>query len=104
MMEKQPAPSAPARVGTRVCPVCDRTPHAGDIFCRTDGNKLISGKICLGCGRSAEPDDVFCGGCGRKFGPPAVPIPELSEEEIAALETHARKRPSDVEAPQTEVH
>lgn len=86
-----------------VCPICDRMPHAGDIFCRMDGNKLISGKICR-CGKASEPDDQFCGGCGQKFGPPAVPIPELNEDEIAALEAKARTRPSDVEAPVNEVH
>jgi hypothetical protein len=56
------------------------------------------------CGKSAEPDDIFCGGCGQKFGPAAVPVIELSEEEIAALEAKARMRPSDVEVPPIEVH
>ena len=63
----------------------------------------MPGKLCQ-CGKTSEPEDKYCGGCGRIFGPPAVPIPELSEEEIAALEAKARQRPSDVEAPVSEVH
>lgn len=102
MQQSQTRPTVTA-TGTLVCPVCDHTPRIGDQFCRVDGNKLISGKVCR-CGKAGEPDDVFCGGCGQKFGPVAVPIPELSEEEIAALEARARQRPSDVETPPIEVH
>jgi len=74
----------------------------GDLFCRIDGNRLIAGKICA-CGKPGDPDDIFCGLCGQKFGLPAVPVPELSEEEIAAMEAHARQRPSDVEVPPVEI-
>ena len=63
----------------------------------------MPGKQCS-CGKSADPDDVFCGGCGQKFGAPAVQVPELSEDEIAALEAKARLRPSDIEVPPVEVH
>jgi CDGSH-type Zn-finger protein len=55
------------------------------------------------CGKSAEPNDEYCGGCGQKFGLPAVPVKELSEEEVAALEAKARMRPSDVETPAQEI-
>ena len=90
-------------MGTMVCPGCSKVPRVGDQFCRADGTKLISGKMCR-CGKSAEPDDKFCGGCGRLFGPAAVPVPELNEEQAAALEAAARQRPSDVETPPIEVH
>ena len=105
LMCKSPAPQrmTPSGPSTFVCPICDRVPRIGDLFCRTDGTKLISGKMCR-CGKAAEPDDKFCGGCGQLFGPPAVLVPELSEEEIAALEAKARLRPSDVEVPPVEVH
>lgn len=103
MVEKSKRPVSSPVFGNLVCPQCDRVPRAGDQFCRADGTRLISGKICR-CGKSAEPDDKFCGGCGQLFGPPAVPVKELSDEEIAALEAQARQRPSDVEAPPQEVH
>ena len=90
-------------VSTMVCPKCARVPRIGDTFCRGDGARLMAGKQCQ-CGKAAEPDDVFCGGCGQKFGAAAVPVPELTEEEIAALEAKARTRPSDVESPVVEVH
>jgi hypothetical protein len=50
--------------------------------------------------------DRFCGKCGLPFGRLVQdsPEPQLSEEEIAALEIKARSRPSDVEVPPTEVH
>lgn len=63
----------------------------------------MAGKQCK-CGKAAETDDQFCGGCGQKFTPPAVPVPDLSEEEAAALEARARMRPSDVEVPPLEIH
>jgi hypothetical protein len=103
LMKKQPPLFPTTGTGTLVCPECTHKPRIGDTFCRFDGNKLIPGKICC-CGKAGEPDDVFCGGCGQKFGEPVVPIPELSEEEITALEAKARQRPSDVEAPINEVH
>lgn len=99
-----PPPQAkPAGIGNLVCPTCDRVPKAGDSFCRNDGTRLIAGKTC-NCGKPGAPDDVYCGGCGAKFGLPPLPALELSEEEIAAIESKARNRPSDVEVPPTEVH
>src|SRR5712692_8909157 len=77
---------------TLVCGYCDRIPRSGDTFCRSDGTRLMPGKMC-GCGKMGEPDDLYCGGCGQKFGPAAVPVPELSDEEIAAMEAKARQRP-----------
>ena len=103
MMQKPNSRPSTTPASNQVCPICDRVPRVGDLFCRTDGTKLISGKMCR-CGKAAEPDDKFCGGCGQLFGPPAVLVPELSEEEIAALEAKARLRPSDVEVPPTGVH
>jgi hypothetical protein len=103
LMKGAPRP-APANGsgGTLVCPNCDRIPRAGDFFCRADGIRLIAGKMCR-CGHAAEPDDKYCGNCGLSFAAPIVPVPELSESEIAALEARARQRPSDVEVPPTEV-
>ena len=105
MMRGQ-AQKATTRVGpsvsTMVCPQCAKVPRVGDTFCRADGARLMPGKQCS-CGKAADPDDVFCGGCGQRFGLPAVPVPELSEDEIAALEAKARSRPSDVEVPPVEV-
>lgn len=89
-----------------VCPVCAKPGKSGDQFCRQDGTRLVQGKICT-CGRGAEPGDLFCGWCGQKFGEPspkAVRIPDLSEEEMKALEAKARTRPSDVEFPPQEIH
>jgi hypothetical protein len=88
---------------TMVCSQCARVPRIGDSFCCADGSRLMAGKQCS-CGKAAEPDDVFCGGCGQRFGAVAVPVPELSEEELAALEAKARTRPSDVEVAPQEVH
>ena len=96
-------PQVSSAVSTMVCPKCARVPRIGDTFCRGDGARLMAGKQCQ-CGKAAEPDDMFCGGCGQRFGAAAVPVPELSEEEIAALEAKARTRPSDVESPVVEVH
>jgi hypothetical protein len=90
-------------VSTMVCPQCAKVPRIGDTFCRADGVRLMAGKQCS-CGKAAEPDDIFCGGCGQRFGAVAVPVPELNEDELAALEAKARTRPSDVEMPQVEVH
>jgi hypothetical protein len=77
-------------------------PRPADIFCRKDGARLTEGKVCR-CGKPAEPDDSFCAFCGVKFGAVAVPVPELNEEQIAALEVKSRMRPSDVETPSVEV-
>jgi hypothetical protein len=100
---KAPIIQKPAGIGNLVCPTCDRIPKAGDAFCRNDGSRLIAGKTCS-CGKPGAPDDVYCGSCGAKFGLPPLPALELSEEEIAAIEAKARMRPSDVEAPVSEVH
>lgn len=101
-MKKSPQPVATPMFCKLVCTQCARIPRTGDLFCRADGSKLMAGKVCR-CGKGAEPDDVFCAGCGQKFGIPVVPVKELSEEEIAALEAQARLRPSDVEAPPQEI-
>lgn len=85
-----------------VCPQCSKPPRIGDTFCRADGARLLAGKQCA-CGKAAEPDDSFCGGCGMQFGAAVVPVPELSEAEIKALEEKARTRPSDVEVAPVEV-
>jgi hypothetical protein len=95
-------PQTTSAVSTMVCPQCAKVPRIGDTFCRADGARLMAGKQCS-CGKAAEPDDIFCGGCGQKFGAPAVPVPELNEDELAALEAKARQRPSDVEMPSVEV-
>lgn len=99
-----PAPPPSTRPAINlVCPQCPRLPRIGDFFCRSDGSKLVLRKRCTS-GHPAEVDDVFCALCGEKFGQPTVPVLELSEEEMVALETKARSRPSDVEVPPTEVH
>lgn len=86
-----------------ICPACTKPGKVGDQFCRQDGLRLTQGKLC-GCGAGAEPTDLYCGACGQKFGSPAVALPELSEEDLLAIEKKARMRPSDVEMPPTEVH
>jgi hypothetical protein len=86
-----------------VCPICSQRPRAGDLFCRFDGETLVSPKKCE-CGQIGDQSDRFCGKCGRRFGPEPSKIPELSEEEIKALEQKARSRPSDVEVAPQEVH
>src|ERR1035437_5311712 len=75
LMAQSPHPVSTTSVGTLVCPQCSRVPRNGDQFCRTDGTKLISGKICR-CGKAAESDDKFCGGCGMMFGLPAMKVQE----------------------------
>ena len=86
-----------------ICPACAKPGKIGDQFCRQDGVRLTEGKVCA-CGAGAEPNDVYCGACGQKFGSAAIPVPELSEEELMALEKKVRTRPSDVEVPPQEVH
>lgn len=96
-------PKVTPSFSSMVCSQCSKVPRIGDSFCRADGSRLITGKQCS-CGKAAEPDDTYCGSCGQKFGALAVPVPELSEEELKALEAAARARPSDVEVPPVEVH
>jgi hypothetical protein len=95
----------PALGSGLACPSCNRTPRIGDQFCRDDGDKLVSPQKCV-CGAMGDKADRFCGKCGLPFGRLVQdsPEPQLSEEEIAALEIKARSRPSDVEVPPTEVH
>jgi hypothetical protein len=85
-----------------VCPRCSQKPRVGDTYCRLDGEMLVTPKKCE-CGQIGDRADRFCGRCGRKFGPAPGEVPELSEEEIAALEEKARTRPSDVEVAPVEV-
>jgi hypothetical protein len=88
-----------------VCPRCQTKPRNGDLYCRDDGEKLVIPKKCE-CGQIGDKSDRYCGKCGKSFVRPITPIPEpeLSEEEIAAIEAKARMRPSDVKAPISEVH
>jgi hypothetical protein len=86
-----------------ICPKCNKIPKDGDIWCRDCGSRILHGISCE-CGRVADATDKFCYWCGQSLTTPAVPIPELSEDEITALEARARTRPSDVEVPPTEIH
>ena len=97
-------PPTTAPTSGLACPNCNRVPRPGDQFCREDGEKLISPQKCV-CGATGDKADRFCGKCGstfQKFTP--LPEPLLTDEEILAIETKARSRPSDVELPPTEVH
>ena len=102
LMTNTPAPVAKASDSVRhVCPKCNEPPFLStDLFCRKDGAKIAHGKKCC-CGRIANPADRYCFSCGIAFDSPAIPEP--TEEEIAALEARARKRPSDVEMPVVDV-
>jgi hypothetical protein len=104
MMQKKPVVQVTSTTGTSlVCPKCARVPRLGDRFCRDDGEKLTAGKLCQ-CGHAGEIGDSYCPFCGQKFAVPVIQGPELSDEEIAALEAKARLRPSDVEVPPTGIH
>ncbi len=98
-------PPTPALGSGLACPVCNRTPRVGDQFCRADGEKLVNPQKCI-CGAIGDKQDRFCWKCGWEFAKamPSKPEPQLTEEEIAAIEARARSRPSDVEVPPTEVH
>lgn len=87
------------------CPNCNRVPRPGDLFCRNDGEKLVSPQRCS-CGAIGDKSDRYCAKCGLPFGRfiPEKPDPQFSEEEILNMEAKARSRPSDVEVPPTEVH
>jgi hypothetical protein len=86
------------------CPLCNRVPRPGDLFCRADGEKLVSPQKCQ-CGAVGDKADRFCGKCGSAFLKlTPLPEPQFTEQEIQELEKKARLRPSDVEVPPTEVH
>jgi hypothetical protein len=86
-----------------VCLTCSKVARPGQLYCTADGSRLSQGKICS-CGVAGEPTDIYCGKCGQLLGSVLSATPELTEEEIAALEAKARARPSDIEMPPTEIH
>lgn len=85
---------------TWACPRCARPPRPGDVFCREDGERLVNPHKCE-CGAIGDNSDRFCGKCGKKL---IEDSPEPSEDQVKALETWARGRPSDVEVPPQEIH
>lgn len=105
LMKKATPPPRPAS-GKLACPRCNEIPRASDRFCRRDGSALTLGKPCA-CGMFGELSDAYCGFCGASFNFGVAPVEvELNAKEqykIAEMERIARGRPSDVEAPISEV-
>ena len=67
MEEMERAVSGFEQKGRLCCSGCGRPLRAGDLFCRSCGNRVPLDLKCPLCGKELQPGDVFCGSCGRKI-------------------------------------